>query len=75
MKKSQLNNKQTQNGKLKFFSIRLSCAQNWNIEKEKDRDKEKVVGDRLEKLNEKQSDKELEREIKNKRGEFVGRTT
>ena len=37
----------------------------WNIEKEKDREKEKV-GDRPAKLNEKKSDRELEREIKNK---------
>ena len=35
------------------------------IEKEKDREKEKV-GDRPAKLNEKKSDRELEREIKNK---------
>ena len=37
----------------------------WNIEKEKDREKEKV-GDRPAKLSEKKSDRELEREIKNK---------
>ena len=37
----------------------------WNIEKEKHREKEKV-GDRPAKLNEKKSDRELEREIKNK---------
>ena len=36
-----------------------------NIEKEKDRELEKV-GDRPAKLNEKKSDRELEREIKNK---------
>ena len=35
------------------------------IEKDKDREKEKV-GDRPAKLNEKKSDRELEREIKNK---------
>ena len=37
----------------------------WNIEKEKHREKEKV-GDRPAKLSEKKSDRELEREIKNK---------
>ena len=37
----------------------------WKIEKEKDREKEKV-GDRPAKLNEKKSDRELQREIKNK---------
>ena len=36
-----------------------------HIQKEKDREKEKV-GDRPAKLNEKKSDRELEREIKNK---------
>ena len=44
----------------------MSCPQIWNIEKAKDRENEKV-GDRLEKLNEKKSDKELEREIKKKK--------
>ena len=44
----------------------MSCPQNWNIEKAKDREDEKV-GDRLAKLNEKKSDKELEREVKNKK--------
>ena len=53
----------------------MSCPRIWNIEKEKARDKEKV-GDRPAELNDKESDRELEREIKNK-GEifFVGRTT
>ena len=47
----------------------------WNIEQEKDREKEKVGG-RPAKLNEKKGDRDLEREIKNK-GDifFVGRTT
>ena len=40
----------------------------------KDREKEKV-GDRLAKLNAKKSDRELEREIKNKGDIFVGRRT
>ena len=43
----------------------MSRPKIWNIEKEKDREKEKV-GDRPENLNEKNSDRELEREIKNK---------
>ena len=43
----------------------MSCPQIWNIEKGKDREKEKV-GDRPVKLNEKKSDRVLEREIKNK---------
>ena len=44
-----------------------SChqAQIWNIEQEKDREKEKVGG-RPAKLNEKKGDRDLEREIKNK---------
>ena len=41
----------------------MSRPQIWNIEKEKDREEEKV-GDRPKKLNEKKSDRELEREIK-----------
>ena len=44
----------------------MSCPQIWNIEKAKDREDEKA-GDRLAKLNEKKSDKELEREIKKKK--------
>ena len=53
----------------------MSCPQIWNIEQEKDREKEKV-GCRPEKLNEKNGDRDLEREIKNK-GDifFVGRAT
>ena len=47
----------------------MSCPQIWNIEKEKDRENENV-GDRLAKLNEKKSDRELEREIKNDEAEF-----
>ena len=41
----------------------LSCPQIWNIEKEKDREKEKI-GDRPAKLNEKKRNGELEREIR-----------
>ena len=43
----------------------LSCPQIWNIEQEKDKGKEKVGGWPA-KLNEKKSDGDLEREIKNK---------
>ena len=42
---------------------KLSCPQIWNIEQEKDREKEKV-GSRPAKLNEKKGDRDLEREIK-----------
>ena len=41
----------------------LSCPQIWNIERDKDREKEKV-NDRPAKFNEKKSDRQLEREIK-----------
>ena len=54
---------------------KLSCRQIWNIEQEKDREKKKVSG-RPAKLNEKKGDRDLEREIKNRRRLFfVGRTT
>ena len=52
----------------------MSYLQIWNIEKERDREKEKV-GDRPAKLNEKMGDRELEREKKTKEVFFVGRTT
>ena len=45
---------------------KLSCPQIWNIEQEKDREKEKVGG-RPAKLNEKKGDRDLEREIKKQR--------
>ena len=48
----------------------MSCPQIWNIEQEKDREKEKVRG-RPAKLNEKKGDTDLEREIKNKGGIFL----
>ena len=48
----------------------MSCSQIWSIEKEKDRENEKV-GDRPAKLNEKKSDRELEREIKKQRRHFL----
>ena len=47
----------------------MSCPQIWNIEKEKDRESEKV-GDRIEKVNKKKSNRELEQEIKNKGDKF-----
>ena len=52
----------------------MSCPQIWNIEQEKDREKEKVGG-RPAKLNEKKGVRDLERKIKNKGDIFVGRTT
>ena len=48
----------------------MSCPQIWNIEKEKDIEKEKVGG-RPVKLNEKKGDRGLEREIKNKGDIFL----
>ena len=54
---------------------KLSRPQIWNVEQEKDGEKEKVGG-RPAKLNEKKGDRDLEREIKNGRKLFfVGRTT
>ena len=41
----------------------MSCPQIWNIEQEKDREKEKVGG-RPAKLNDKKGDRDLEREIR-----------
>ena len=49
---------------------KLSCPQIWNIEQEKDREKEKVGG-RPAKLNEKKGGRDLEREIKNKGDIFL----
>ena len=43
----------------------MSCPQIWNIEQEKDREKEKVGG-RPAKFNENRGDRNLELEIKNK---------
>ena len=48
----------------------MSCPKVWNIEKEKDREKDKG-GDRPAKLNEKKCEREeLEREMKNKGDNF-----
>ena len=52
----------------------MSCPQIWNIEQEKDREKEKVGG-KPAKHNEKKGDKGLEREIKTKETFFTGRIT
>ena len=48
----------------------MSFPQIWNIEQEKDREKEKIGG-RPAKLNEKKGDRDLEREIKNKEDIFL----
>ena len=47
----------------------MSCPQIWNIEQKKDRQKKKVGG-RPAKLNEKKSDRDLEREIKKPKETF-----
>ena len=56
----------------KVFSLDyLSCPQIWNIEQEKDREKEKVGG-RPGKLNEiEKGDRDLEREMKHKGDIFL----
>ena len=48
----------------------MSCPQIWNIDQDKDREKEKV-GVKPAKLNEKKGDRGLEREIKNKGDIFL----
>ena len=48
----------------------MSCPQIWNVEQEKDREKEKVGGNPA-KLNEKKDDRDVEREIKNKGDIFL----
>ena len=48
----------------------MSCPQMWNIEKGKDREKEKAGG-RPAKLIEKKGDGDIEREIKNKGDIFL----
>ena len=48
----------------------MSCPQIWNVEQEKDREKEKVGG-RQAKLNKKKGDRDLEREVKNKGDIFL----
>ena len=51
----------------------MSRPQIWNIEKEKDRGKERVGG-RPAKFNEKKGDRDLDREAKNNGDIFDGRT-
>ena len=54
---------------------KLSCPKIWNIEQDNDREKEKAGG-RPVKLNEKKADRDLEqRDKKQRRHFFVGRTT
>ena len=48
----------------------MSCPQTWNVEQERDREKEKVGG-RAAKLNEKKGDRDLEQENKNKGDIFL----
>jgi len=48
----------------------LSCPQIWNVQQEKDREKERV-GSRPAMLNEKKGVRDLEREIKNKGNIFL----
>ena len=49
---------------------KLSCPPIWNIEQEKEGEKEKVGG-RPAKFNEKTGDRQLEREIRNRRRLFL----
>ena len=51
----------------------MSCPQIWNIEQEKDREKEKVGG-RPAKLNVKRDDRDLGREIKKVAREMLAAT-
>ena len=51
----------------------MSCPQIWNIEKERDKEREKA-GNRPAELNERKSDKELERKTSKRETFFVGRT-
>ena len=46
----------------------MSCPQIWNTEREREKEK---VGDKPAKLNEKKSDRQLEREIKDKGDIFL----
>ena len=52
----------------------MSCPQIWNIEQEKEREKEKVDS-RTVKFNEKKGDGDLEREMENRRRHFFVKTT
>ena len=75
VKQRQLKSQSRRKRKAEIVSVSVSsCPQIWNIELEKDREKEKVGG-RPTKLNERKGNKNLEREIKNKGYSFfVGKT-
>ena len=76
VKQRQLKSHSRRKRKAEIISVSVSsCPQIWNIELEKDREKEKVGG-RPAKLNGKKGNGGLEREIKNKGdSSFVGKTT
>ena len=76
VKQRQLKSQSRRKRKAEIVSVSVSsCPQIWNIELEKDREKEKLGG-RPAKLNEKKGNRDLEREIKNKGDSFfVGKTT
>ena len=76
VKQRKLNSQSRRKQKAEIVSVSVSlCPQIWNIELEKDREKEKVGG-RPAKLNDKKGNRDLEREIKNKGDSFfVGKTT
>ena len=76
VKQRQLKSQSRRKRKAEIVSVSVSsCPQIWNIELEKDREKEKIGG-RPAKLNEKKGNRDLEREIKNKGDSFfVGKTT
>ena len=70
VKQRQLKSQSRRKRKAEIGSVSVSsCPQIWNIQLEKDREKEKV-GDRPAKLNEKKGKRDLEREIKNKGEKF-----
>ena len=70
VKQRQLKSQSERKRKAEIGSLSVSsCQQTWNIELEKDREKEKV-GSRPAKLNEKKGNRDLEREIKNKGDSF-----
>ena len=76
VKQRQLKSQSRRKRKAEIVSVSVSsCPQIWNIELEKDREKEKLGG-RPAKLNEKRGNRDLEREIKNKGDSFfAGKTT
>ena len=76
VKQRQLKSQSRRKRKAEIVSVSVSsCPQIWNIELEKDREKEKIDG-RPAKLNEKKGNRDIEREIKNEGDSFfVGKTT